>query len=1255
MASKGRIDSIADIPKIQDEIKFLTGSLERILDQIETIAEAGAKIKFEGFGQAKSIKDTAAASAEMEKALKDVEGLTAELNKVTSERMELEKRLISIEKERISTSQASGKATQDEATWSLKKVSAIFEEVKLTKELKDAINSVLGTKQENIKRLAEEQARLKEVNASIRDNEKAYKSGAKTSQEFMSAQQRLLNEQNTLKVAVSELTSRIKMEEKIEQAASGTASEKSLILNKLKEAYRSLSEEQKNNSAIGGQLLNEINKLDEGLKEYDATIGNHQRNVGDYAIAGRSMRTELMLMTEQLATMKMEGLEDSEAFKELSLRAGEMKDAFDDARSEVKKLASDTKALDQLISVAEGLAGAYTAIEGASALMGVENEELQQTFVKLQAAMAVLNGLRAVQTTLQKESAAASLAEIVQKKIKVALTYAETKAETGGIVTRKLATAAQWALNKAMLANPVGLLLAAVGGLIAGGIALYRVLTKVSDSQQLVNDIQEKTIENSSQEIAQFSLLKTRIDEARKGRGDLTKAVAEYNDKFGQYGKLTKEVLESEELLADAYRNTAEGIMVKAKAAAIEQLMTEAMKEQNKTLLDGLGFWDKTWNLMKSGGNVFIASAMNAKTLSDRLGDQKDRVDGLITSYSELLPELEKFNDKAREEQQQKDISKLRVENMKTGLAKELAAIKVNMDEKIEAAKGNEELIALIRENGAKAEKDIRKKYANDFLKNEQDTIAKLNESRIALMDEGFAKELASLREQNRQKISDLENQLRTEENLTKVQWDRISQMILNSRKQLAIDEEKLITEAEIKANQNQLETINNKLDAVKAGTEEELKLKLDSLELQRKIEVAEAEKLGKETDSINKKYDKLAADESYNFLLAQLDVESRTRVLSLDRSRQIELRSLRDQLENKLLTSEEYAKKVEEVESKYGIKKAENAVENAEKELAKLKAMGADTLAAEEKLVAAQMALDDAKTANFVQNREKEEAAQQKLNEKLSELGQELFNTSQALANASFATRIQNIDATAKKDEQEKENELARAGNNQALIDQINAKYDAKEKHRDAQRRKIEIEQAKFAKTAALFQIAINTAQAISKIWAEVPKADFGISTIALTAVAAGVGLAQAAAIAAQPLPKYWRGRETGPAEWAIVGDQGMEAIQYPSGETFLTPDKPTITFLPARARVIPNKDLVGLAEMTAQHPISPSPAPLSSYDFRRLEKEVAGLYSGFSMLADTVRNKKEFHLNITERGMWKVIQNENSFQEYLNRSVRI
>ena len=72
-----------------------------------------------------------------------------------------------------------------------------------------------------------------------------------------------------------------------------------------------------------------------------------------------------------------------------------------------------------------------------------------------------------------------------------------------------------------------------------------------------------------------------------------------------------------------------------------------------------------------------------------------------------------------------------------------------------------------------------------------------------------------------------------------------------------------------------------------------------------------------------------------------------------------------------------------------------------------------------------------------------------------------------------------------------------------------------------DKKKAEIERKAAIRQKAMSAMQIAINTAAAIMKIWAEVPKFDFGVSTAALTAVAASVGAIQLAAVLAEPLPQ--------------------------------------------------------------------------------------------------------------------------------------
>ena len=61
----------------------------------------------------------------------------------------------------------------------------------------------------------------------------------------------------------------------------GSLKEDAITLNILKNAYASLTEEQKK-SAAGKDLLKNIQELDKSVKEADASIGNFQRNVGNY-------------------------------------------------------------------------------------------------------------------------------------------------------------------------------------------------------------------------------------------------------------------------------------------------------------------------------------------------------------------------------------------------------------------------------------------------------------------------------------------------------------------------------------------------------------------------------------------------------------------------------------------------------------------------------------------------------------------------------------------------------------------------------------------------------------------------------------------------------------------------------------------------------------------------------------------------------------------------------------------------------------
>ncbi|KAF0193379.1 MAG: Uncharacterized protein FD166_3711, partial [Bacteroidetes bacterium] len=154
--------------------------------------------------------------------------------------------------------------------------------------------------------------------------------------------------------------------------------------------------------------------------------------------------------------------------------------------------------------------------------------------------------------------------------------------------------------------------------------------------------------------------------------------------------------------------------------------------------------------------------------------------------------------------------------------------------------------------------------------------------------------------------------------------------------------------------------------------------------------------------------------------------------------------------------------------------------------------------------------------------------------------------------------------------------------------------------------------------------------------------------AAIPFIAIAAAVGALQALAIAAKPLPAYKHGRNGGPAEWALVGEEGSEGIVYPSGQTAITPDKSTLTFLPAGASVIPHKDLVAHPGLFVDRTVSRMPERFST---RALEDK---LDRGFNQLSETVRNKQEHFWNFSENGIQHLVRNGQAWTRYLNKKHR-
>ena len=119
----------------------------------------------------------------------------------------------------------------------------------------------------------------------------------------------------------------------------------------------------------------------------------------------KNLKQELRGIENELNRMAESGDTGSKAFQQLQKRAGQVKDQLGDTKQAIKTLASDTYKLDVFSQAAQGVAGGFAAAQGAMALFGTENKQVEEAIKKTQGAMALLQGVTAITNILQKQTA----------------------------------------------------------------------------------------------------------------------------------------------------------------------------------------------------------------------------------------------------------------------------------------------------------------------------------------------------------------------------------------------------------------------------------------------------------------------------------------------------------------------------------------------------------------------------------------------------------------------------------------------------------------------------------------------------------------------------------------------------------------------------------------------------------------------------------------------------------------------------------
>lgn len=152
---------------------------------------------------------------------------------------------------------------------------------------------------------------------------------------------------------------------------------------------------QKEAAAEGAKLAEVEEKLKKEASEASKNSQQHE-----------SLRQKIKALKDEMAGLIANGIdESSEAYKKLTAELGRLTDIQGDIAQQGKVLADDEQQIAGLVQGLGGLSGAFSAAQGAVALFGDENEDLQKIMLKVQSLMAITMGLQQMQQTLNKDSA----------------------------------------------------------------------------------------------------------------------------------------------------------------------------------------------------------------------------------------------------------------------------------------------------------------------------------------------------------------------------------------------------------------------------------------------------------------------------------------------------------------------------------------------------------------------------------------------------------------------------------------------------------------------------------------------------------------------------------------------------------------------------------------------------------------------------------------------------------------------------------
>lgn len=763
-----------------------------------------------------------------------------------------------------------------------------------------------------------------------------------------------------LKQAQKEANEINKLVVKINQSAEGSYNRLSAQYSLNKIFLNNMTVEEREATEDGRKLVAETKAIYEEMKRLQEATGKTSLNVGNYSDAAKGLTTQIENQTKQLALLRLEGKQGTAEYQQLSKETAMLRDAVRDATDEITRMASDTSNLDAVLGAAAAASGGFAAFTGAMELFGAESEDVQEAQKKLQAVIAITTGVQAIQNAVQKQSAVMlGISRIQMAALSKAQVYNRLVTMQGTKATLA-ATVAQKAFNLVAYANPYVLLALALVTVI-GALVLFASNTdKSAKNQQKLNEAQKVWLDYLETEATEMS----RVSNERVAQLNQELNVAKArNASLSETRKIEDEILEE--------RTKAHNKSVGFYGQELDDL------EANRAKLKQLHEMLLQVNTAKARGDskIRIDVDLDGKIDKVKVDDAIDAIQGQIDNVGRAVDiavnlktegadlDAERKIQAAQRQQENRNAAKAETDILRKAEDVRIALIKNSFDQQraqrqaanaraiadiqlqlrtetnltVKARKALNDQIVLLREQLAVDMVDI----ANNQRAAELSAQRATQDAQIALMAEGAEKQREQLRVEYERQIQDINTRLETERGLTETQVAELLNQQLLLQQQYAkslgeLNDQITIDQMQAAADRTQLQ-----LDAAREGSQEEINLRIQLLQQQRAIELAQnrqlAEDVRQNEADINAKYDaqilKQTTELNQQRALLLFDQQQALEASEFDLLRNSEERKTRFRL------AQEKARlqKILELNKTAGVKMTEQEVKTIQNTIAKI------------------------------------------------------------------------------------------------------------------------------------------------------------------------------------------------------------------------------------------------------------------------------------------------------------------------------